>query len=110
MSLSCSANIYIQAKPEVVQSVITHLFSPENNQSIQDMEVRPFGLSAVSIDKDQVIRWDFFVEPQGVGSQVEQTLTYVEGQSGGSWLLLKPYAKRQVRKSLENLKQLAESG
>jgi hypothetical protein len=108
VAMSYANTIQIQQPTHVIQALLAELYAPGDNPAVRDREVRPFGLTALQVDKDQVIRWDFDIRPGDGGSELQLALTYVEGQSATSWLMLRPFLKRMTRKQLEEIKRLAE--
>jgi hypothetical protein len=109
MSYSQSGSIAINVPTQVVQELLVRAYSPDNNPAVQAFDVRPFGVSAVSAQKNQVLRFDFELQAQGAGTLLTSTTTFVEGQDGTSWWMLKPFIKRKVKKELEEMKRQAEA-
>jgi hypothetical protein len=109
MALSYTGNIAIAAPTQVVQALLVHKYAPEHNPTTREIDVRPFGVSVVTAAKDQVIRFDFDIRANGGGTALAESVTFVEGQTTGSWLLARPFIKRTVRQSLEELKRDAEA-
>ena len=106
MSRSCTESTQVRAPAAVVQAVLQEAYAGGN---LRDIEIRESGLSATIVDGNQIIRVDFAVRGNGMTCVLEQSMTFLQGQGAGSWLVMKPLVKRKIQENLISMKAQAES-